>query len=154
MIKNQSEIRNKNSAMSELQESLQNMFARQYSQNLSDKVKMGIRAKKIREQQDQKLYKFIHKESLQDQILIYPIVAEDFEELTHLKLTDKNLYRIFIALTCFENVREKMDQILEEVLELATDDTEPVWNEIDEQYYENYECGQDDLACKAKSSII
>ncbi len=138
----------------ELQESLQNTFARHYSQNLSDKIKMGIRAKKIREQQEQKLYKFIHSESMQDQMLIYPIVAEDFEEMTHLKLTDKNLYRIFIALTCFENVRAKMDKILEEVLELATDDTDPIWNEIDEHYYENYECGQDDLACKPMSSII
>ena len=154
MIKNHTEITNKKNAMSELQESLQNTFARHYSQNLSDKIKMGIRAKKIREQQEQKLYKFIHSESMQNQMLIYPIVAEDFEEMTHLKLTDKNLYRIFIALTCFENVRAKMNKILVEVLELATDDTDPIWNEIDEQYYENYECGQDDLACKPMSSII
>lgn len=149
MLKNHKEITNKNSAESELRQSLQNTFARHYSQNLSDRIKMGIRAKKIREQQEKKLYKFIDQKSLEDQMLIYPIVAEDFEEMTHLKITDKNLYRIFIALTCFEDVRAKMDKILEDVLCLATDDTEPIWNEIDEHYYDNYECGKNDLDCKA-----
>lgn len=154
MINNHKDITNKKVATSELQISLQNTFAKCYSQNLSDKIKMGIRAKKIREQEEQKLYKFIDQRSLQNQMLIYPIIAEDFEEMTHLKLTDKTLYRIFISLTCFENVRKQMDKILEEVLELSIDDTDPIWKEIDEQYYENYECGQDDLACKAMSSII
>lgn len=150
MIKNHKEIRGNKSAMSELQESLQNTFARHYSQNLSNKIKMGIRAKKIREQQEQKLYKFIDQKSLEDQMLMYPITAEDFEEMTHLKLTDKNLYRIFIALTCFEDVRTKMDKILEEVLDLAVDDTDPLWEDIDEHYYDNYECEQAELDCKAK----
>ena len=60
------------------------------------------------------------------------------EEIAGKPLDTKYLYRIYIGLTCFEDIQEKIREIIQKVVGYSLDDTEPMWQEIDENYWRQY----------------
>lgn len=85
----------------------------------------------------EKYLKFISEDALtDDEILLCPITSEDIQLRLGKKLEEKLLYRIFTAFSCIDDFREKIDSIIDKAIQLALDDKEPMWKDIDEIYEE------------------
>lgn len=131
-------MENKKSAVETLREDMQSLFAQSHSRQLSDSIKRGIQAKKLRNPNPKNFNQFILKRELEDNILLYPFTSNDMEEIAGKPLDTKYLYRIYIGLTCFENIQELIREINQKVVADALDDTEPMWTEIDANYFRQY----------------
>lgn len=129
---------NKKLAVDTLQEDIQNMFAKHQSQMISERIKRGIQAKKLCNPNPKNFNQFILKRELENDILLYPFTSNGMEEIAGKPLDTKYLYRIYIGLTCFEDIQEKIREINQKVVEYALDDTEPMWQEIDSNYFRQY----------------
>lgn len=129
---------NKKLAVDTLQEDIQNMFVKHQSQMMSDRIKRGIQAKKLRNPNPKNFNQFILKRELENDILLYPFTSNGMEEIAGKPLDTKYLYRIYIGLTCFEDIQEKIQEINAKVVEYALDDTEPMWEQIDDNYFRQY----------------
>lgn len=82
-------------------------------------------------------FKFITNDEIaENEVLLYPITSEDVYSSLGKKLDEKYLYRIFIALSSADDLREKISSVINEATKLAFDDAEPAWQEIDEDYKE------------------
>lgn len=128
----------KKSAQDTLQEDIQNMFSKHQSQMMSDRIKRGIQAKKLRNPNPKNFNQFILKRELENDILLYPFTSNGMEEIAGKPLDTKYLYRIYIGPTCFEDIQEKIREIIQKVVGYSLDDTEPMWQEIDENYWRQY----------------
>jgi hypothetical protein len=131
-------MENKKSAAETLREDMQNMFQKAYRQQVSDRIKRGIQAKKLRNPNPKNFNQFILKRELENDILLYPFMSSSMEEIAGKSLDTKYLYRIYIGLTCFEDIQELIREINQKVVQYALDDTEPMWTEIDENYFRQY----------------
>jgi hypothetical protein len=80
---------------------------------------------------------FIPKEDLSEQILLYPITSEDIEDCCAKELTNNQLYRVHMALCCIDSIREKINDAINNAVEMALDDEEPMWQDIDIKYVES-----------------
>ena len=129
---------NKKLAVDTLQEDIQNMFVKHQSQMMSDRIKRGIQAKKLRNPNPKNFNQLILKRELENDILLYPFTSNGMEEIAGKPLDTKYLYRIYIGLTCFEDIQEKIQEINAKVVEYALDDTEPMWEQIDDNYFRQY----------------
>lgn len=127
-------MKNKKSAVDKFREDMQELFARSYSRQLSDSIKRGIQAKKLRHPNPKNFYQFITKRELENDILLYPFMSSSMEEVVGKSLDTKYLYRIYIALTCFEDIQEKIREIQEQAIKCVLDDTDPIWTDIDAKY--------------------
>jgi len=79
--------------------------------------------------------KFITKMAIEDgEILLYPITSKDVYSKLNKELDEKYLFRIFMAFSCMEDFREKIEKLLDEVIELALNEEEPSWKDIDEMH--------------------
>jgi len=128
----------KKSAQDTLQEDMQTLFAQSYSRQSSERIKRGIQAKNLRNPNPKNFNQFIRKQELENDILLYPFMSSSMEEIAGKPLDTKYLYRIYIGLTCFENIQELIREINQKVVMDALDDTEPMWAEIDENYFRQY----------------
>lgn len=124
-------MENKNSSADTLQEDMAIMVAKHHRQVISERIKRGIQVKKLRNPNPKNFNQFIRKQELENDILLYPFTSNKMEEIAGKSLDTKYLYRIFIALTCFEDIQDKIREIEQKVVEYALDDTEPMWQEID-----------------------
>ncbi len=131
-------MENKKSAVETLQEDMAKIIASHHRQEISDRIKRGIQAKKLRNPNPKNFNQFILKRELENDILLYPFTSNGMEEIAGKSLDTKYLYRIYIALTCFEDIQEKIREINQKVVEYALDDTEPMWQEIDDNYFRHY----------------
>jgi hypothetical protein len=131
-------MENKKSAVETLREDMAKILASHHRQEISERIKRGIQAKKLRNPNPKNFNQFILKRELEDNILLYPFTSNDMEEIASKPLDTKYLYRIYIGLTCFEDIQEKIREINHKVVEYALDDTEPMWEQIDDNYFRQY----------------
>lgn len=80
---------------------------------------------------------FIRKVDLDQKILLYPITSEDVKDYYHKELRNKKLHRVHMALCCVDSIREKINDAIKEAIEMALDDEEPMWADIDHRYVES-----------------
>ena len=74
---------------------------------------------------------------LDQKILLYPITSEDVKDYYHKELRNKKLHRVHMALCCVDSIREKINDAIKEAIEMALDDEEPMWADIDHRYVES-----------------
>jgi hypothetical protein len=84
----------KKSASETLQEDMENMLSRHHSQMMSERIKRGIQAKKLRNPNPKNFNQFILKRELENDILLYPFTSNGMEEIAGKPLDTKYLYRI------------------------------------------------------------
>jgi hypothetical protein len=81
--------------------------------------------------------KFITEMGIDEgEILLFPITSEEVENRTNKTLSEQKLYRVFIALCSVDSIREHINKAIDEAVALAEDDTEPIWEMIDDKYEE------------------
>lgn len=81
--------------------------------------------------------KFITEMGIEeDEILLFPITSEEVEYRTNKTLSEQKLYRVFIALCSVDSIRGHINKAIDEAVALAEDDTEPIWEMIDDKYEE------------------
>lgn len=79
-------------------------------------------------------YHFIRKGEIQNDILLYPIMSNDVEEIAKRKLSEKYLYRIFVSLTCYIEIQELLKKATELSVKYALDDSDKTWEAVDKHY--------------------
>jgi len=85
-----------------------------------------------------KYFEFTKEESVsKNEILLYPITSEEIMLTAKKNIDEKHLYRMYIALSCCHDFREKIKDIVEKVIEHALDDDDPLWKDIDKLYVRN-----------------
>lgn len=105
------------------------MQTKNYSRKSTEKL-LDDKEKELKD-----FFYFIPKFSLEDDdTLLYPITAESLDYKLGTKLDKKFLYRIHIAMCCFEGIKKHIDDAIAEAMKIALDNEDPIWTQIDEQY--------------------
>lgn len=90
---------------------------------------------------NKKFFEFIPETSItedDDEILLYPITSENIDYRLGNKLDKKYLYRVHMALCCIEEIRENLNKVVNEAVNIALDDEEEFCKEIDKKYEEGF----------------
>lgn len=124
----------KKSAQETLQEDMAVMLAQHHSRVLSEQVRRGIQAKKLRNPNPKNFNQFIIKRELENDILLYPFTSNSMEEIAGKQLDSKHLFRIYVELTSNEDISAMIKTIKETAVKNALDDTDPIWNAVDIGY--------------------
>ena len=83
----------------------------------------------------QDFYKIVPDYSFnQNEKLLFPITSEEILKRMQDKLINKYLYRAHIALCTIDSIQNHITRAIDEASELALDDSEPMWKEIDQRY--------------------